>query len=256
MTSIRCRPACRMSSANSLYCGCPTGPNVSLTIISENPITADSGVRSSWLMLVRKSVFARLAASASSRASRNAASRSFRNEMSLAISTVPPSFEGLWVSLHPTAVGEPHFPRRMRQAVVDFHGHPFPCGEGVAAARKELPDQRVGDQHAAVRTDQGDAASAPSIASASWVCAERRAAISRSIICRMLSRITVIEASNRPNSSLPPGPDVGIEFARRDAAGGMGGGGDRRDHLARQHQRDQTADQQHLDRGEHAQTVR
>jgi hypothetical protein len=46
----------------------PSGPNVSIIMISEKPRMAFSGVRNSWLMVARNEDFARLAASASRRA--------------------------------------------------------------------------------------------------------------------------------------------------------------------------------------------
>ena len=46
-------------------------------------MTAESGVRSSWLMLARNELFARLAASAASLAEFNATSASLRSVMSM-----------------------------------------------------------------------------------------------------------------------------------------------------------------------------
>ena len=53
------------------------------------PMTAFIGVRISWLMFARNSVFARLAASAASRAAVSSPSTRFRSPMSLEIDTKP-----------------------------------------------------------------------------------------------------------------------------------------------------------------------
>ena len=156
-------------------------------------------------MLVRKSVFARFAASASSRASRSAASRSFNEEMSLAISMKPPSFDGTVRQPDPAAVRQPHLPVGMGQHVVDFRRHPFTGREGVRRPGKNCRMRELAISTRPSAPIRATPLRAPSIALANWLCAERRAAISRSIIWRMLSRMTVIEASNRPSSSLPPG---------------------------------------------------
>ncbi len=44
--------------------GLPTGPKASFLMISENPMIAFKGVRSSWLMVARNSPFVRSACSA------------------------------------------------------------------------------------------------------------------------------------------------------------------------------------------------
>src|SRR3546814_3771990 len=49
----------RMSSEYSRYCGFPSGPKRPCSMISEKPMMAFSGVRSSWLMLARKADLAR-----------------------------------------------------------------------------------------------------------------------------------------------------------------------------------------------------
>ena len=53
------------------------------------PMTAFIGVRISWLMFARNSVFARLAASAASRAAVSSPSTRLRSPMSLEIDTKP-----------------------------------------------------------------------------------------------------------------------------------------------------------------------
>jgi hypothetical protein len=57
---------------------------------SARPSMPCSGVRSSWLVLARKALLARLAASASSRARASAASNSRRSVTSCTIHSVPP----------------------------------------------------------------------------------------------------------------------------------------------------------------------
>ena len=80
--------------------------------------------------------------------------------MSPAISMKPPSFEGLCVSLiqRPSAsrISPLDAPAHRRFPVAPVHRR-----RTHAACRKELPDARVGDQHAAVRADQGDAVTGP-----------------------------------------------------------------------------------------------
>src|ERR1700682_2558192 len=53
-----------MSQQYSLYLSVPSGPNIPDSMISENPMMALSGVRSSWLMLARNFDLAALASSA------------------------------------------------------------------------------------------------------------------------------------------------------------------------------------------------
>ena len=65
MIWIRCWPLLLISFMYSRYWGDPSGPSASEHIMSENPMIAFSGVRSSWLIFARNSVFARFAASAS-----------------------------------------------------------------------------------------------------------------------------------------------------------------------------------------------
>src|SRR6266704_523144 len=55
-----------MSLQYSRYFGEPSGPNIPDCIISEKPITALSGVRSSWLILARNSDLVSFASSARS----------------------------------------------------------------------------------------------------------------------------------------------------------------------------------------------
>ena len=63
------------------------------------PITPFIGVRISWLMLARNSLFARLAASAASRACRSSSSARLCAVMSLYVDTKPPPRMGLsWIS--------------------------------------------------------------------------------------------------------------------------------------------------------------
>ena len=68
-----------MSPAYSRYCGTVRGPNISFFMTSENPMIALSGVRSSWLIMARKSVLVRFAVSAASFASCNASLASRRS---------------------------------------------------------------------------------------------------------------------------------------------------------------------------------
>ena len=68
-------PECRPHT--TLYCDVPIGPSNSVSMVSEKPMMAFSGVRSSWLILARNSVLLRLAASASRTATSSCASRSF-----------------------------------------------------------------------------------------------------------------------------------------------------------------------------------
>ena len=58
MTSSRYWPLSRMSREYSLYFSAPSGPNIAASMISEKPMMALSGVRSSWLMLARNFDFA------------------------------------------------------------------------------------------------------------------------------------------------------------------------------------------------------
>ena len=53
MTSSRYSPLSRMSREYSLYFSAPSGPNIAASMISEKPMMALSGVRSSWLILAR-----------------------------------------------------------------------------------------------------------------------------------------------------------------------------------------------------------
>ncbi len=64
----------------------PTAPAMPLRKRSEKPMMALSGVRSSWLMPARNSLFARLAASAANTASR---SRSCERIISVTSRVVP-----------------------------------------------------------------------------------------------------------------------------------------------------------------------
>ena len=64
ITSSRYWPLWWMSEQYSRYLSVPRGPNMPAAMISENPIIALSGVRSSWLILARNFDFAWLASSA------------------------------------------------------------------------------------------------------------------------------------------------------------------------------------------------
>ena len=64
ITPRRCVPEFRMSAEYSLYLGIACGPNRSPAMISEKPMIAFSGVRSSWLILAMNDDLAELDASA------------------------------------------------------------------------------------------------------------------------------------------------------------------------------------------------
>ena len=64
MTSSRYWPLWWMSLQYSRYLSAPSGPNMPDSMISEKPMMALSGVRSSWLMLARNFDLAWLASSA------------------------------------------------------------------------------------------------------------------------------------------------------------------------------------------------
>ncbi|MNS81298.1 hypothetical protein D3C72_1150090 [compost metagenome] len=70
----RCPPAVWIDSAYSAYRS-GTGPNRRWRMMSEKPITAFRGVRSSWLMWARKRDLPAFWASASARAASSSASR-------------------------------------------------------------------------------------------------------------------------------------------------------------------------------------
>ena len=53
ITSSKYSPLSRMSREYSIYFSAPSGPNIPDSMISEKPMMAFKGVRSSWLILAR-----------------------------------------------------------------------------------------------------------------------------------------------------------------------------------------------------------
>ncbi len=168
---------------------------------SEKPMMAFNGVRSSWLILARNSDLLRLASSACSLAARKTRSRSLIAVMSVAMTTKPPSAVGLRDSLSQRPSASAISPVGAASATSNAAGSGAPAsneavGPGKSAATCEFATTM---QPSASSTMTPSAEL--STALTRRLCAERRAAISRSMVARMLSRITAIASSSSPNSS-------------------------------------------------------
>src|SRR6185437_3110096 len=96
-TDNRCWPESLMSCAYSLRRAASSISECSCTIISEKPMIAFSGVRSSWLMVARKRVLAASAASVALRANSSACSCILRSVTSrITATTSDPDPPGSW----------------------------------------------------------------------------------------------------------------------------------------------------------------
>ncbi len=227
---------------------------------------AFSGVRSSWLILVRKRDLAALAASAAFWARSESSSRFLIAVKSLMKKTKPPSLVRVpslriqrpslsWRSALPSERARRPMPRswgrRKRRIAYDVllrqqRGfREIHSGDVAGDVGEEFAYRIVGEQHPSIRPHQEHALARGSRgACTSRISADSARAFSRAIMARILSCITVMEFSSTPVSSRPGLRDRGFELAAGDAVGGLHGGGQRPHDAPRQDRGDQQREQQ------------
>ena len=142
-----------MSSAYSCRRSGPIINDPSFVSISENPMMALSGVRSSWLMVARKRLLATLARSASARASSSTCSWTLRSVMSRMTATTSRSLPLAACSQRPAAHLDPdELPGRRNRRVgriaadPELHRPAFALRGGIGE-RREV-GRAVGNVHA------------------------------------------------------------------------------------------------------------
>ena len=143
----------RRDSVESLrmirYSRCSSRSDVS-SRSSAIPITAFIGVRISWLMLARKSLLARLAASAASLAARSSSATRFCSVTSRAIAYTRPSW-GTGVEFQESQRKDPSLQRKR------FSKETLPVPAATAAASREVVSASSGCTNSAYGRDMSSA---------------------------------------------------------------------------------------------------